>query len=68
MFQPSVITGPKNGHIAVVSDGDTTYEVHPHANPSNREFYARHAAEGLAEHHANFLNRGGQPTTSFVRV
>jgi hypothetical protein len=62
-----VITGPENGHIAVVTNGTDIFEIHALADRKNREFYSRPAAEGLAAAHAGFLNRGNSPTSSFVR-
>lgn len=68
MFQPSVITGPKNGHIAMINDAHTIFEIHAMGNNSNREFYSRKPAEDLAAHHAAYLNAGNVPTSSFIRV
>lgn len=66
-FYGEIITGPQNGHIAVVTNGDKAYEIHPLGDVRHREFYARHAAVGLADNHAAFLNSGKEPTSSFIR-
>ena len=66
-FYGEVITGPQNGAIALVSNGEAIYEIHPLGDVRHREFYHRPAAEQLAEHHAAFLNSGKAPTSSFIR-
>ncbi len=64
-----VITGPKNGHIAVVSNGERAYEIHPLGDARHREFYCRAAAEQLATGHAAHLSNKGDDnlSSSFVR-
>lgn len=66
-FYGEVISGAQNGFIALVTNGDKTYEIQPLGDARHRAFYHRPAAEQLAEHHAGFLNRGNSPTSSFVR-
>ena len=68
-YMGEVITGPQGGHIAVVSNGDRAYEIHPLGRSRDREFYSRPAAEQLALGHAEHINRKGDGalSSSFVR-
>lgn len=67
MFDGEVITGPKGGHIAVVSNAEDCFEVHPLGDSRHREFYLKASAEDVAASHSAYLNRGGKLYSSFVR-
>ena len=70
MFKGETITGPKGGHIAVVSDFDNAFEIHALGDVANREFYLKKAALDLATGHAAILNARGHCNdlhSSFIR-
>ena len=47
-FYGEVITGPRNGFLSMVTDGETHFEIQPLGNPADRERYTRENAQWLA--------------------
>lgn len=70
MFYGEVLTGPRSGFLAMVTNGSIHFEIQPLGDPSLRELYQRSTAQNLADGHAAHLNASGTTdglSSSWVR-